>query len=252
MKLIKFLTSVALIFVFCISAAADQRIDWFFKSGEDNSQPVILGGNQMPKEYGALYMGEDGDKTVYLTFDAGYSNENLEKILDILKKHNIKGAFFILPGIIQNSPKTVLRMANEGHLVCNHSTTHGDMSKISTVEAFEKELTGVEAQYKELTGKDMEKFFRPPQGAFSENTLKFCKELGYTPVFWSFAYADWDNQNQMSPKKATEIVLKRAHDGMVMLLHPTSKTNAEILEPVILSLQERGYSFGTLYDLKNA
>lgn len=252
MKLIKFLTTVALTFAFCISAAASQRTDWFFKSGEANSQPEILGGSQMPKEYGALYMGENGDKTVYLTFDAGYGNENLEKILDILKKHNIKGAFFILPGIIKNSPKTVLRMANEGHLVCNHSTTHGDMSKITNIADFEKELLGVEAQYKALTGKDMEKFFRPPQGAFSENTLKFCKELGYTPVFWSFAYADWDNQSQMPPKKATELVLSRAHDGMVMLLHPTSKTNAEILEPVILSLQKKGYSFGTLYDLKNA
>ena len=97
----------------------------------------------------------------------------------------------------------------------------------------------------------MEKYFRPPEGAFSKKTLEFCETLGYTPVFWSFAYADWDNSKQMNAEKAKEKVLSNVHDGMVILLHPTSKTNALILDSVITSLKEQGYTFGTLDELKN-
>lgn len=252
MKILKHIFAI-LICVFLLqstaSANSNQRINWFFKSQGDNRQPVVLGGDTVAEEHGALYLGKEGDKTVYLTFDAGYSNENVEKILDVLAKHEIKGAFFILPGIIKNSPETVKRMANDGHLICNHTTSHGDMSKIDDIEDFKAELEGVESLYNRLTGLEMEKYFRPPEGAFSVKTLEFCEELGYTPVFWSFAYADWDDNKQSNPEKAKAKILSCAHDGMVMLLHPTSETNALILDDVITQLKSQGYSFGTLNDL---
>lgn len=228
-----------------------EKLNWFFKPSGDNLQPEILGGSEIAKEHGALYLGPEGDKTVYLTFDAGYSNENVERILDILQSQNVKGAFFILPGIIKNSKETVVRMAEEGHLVCNHTTHHRDVSQITDIEKFKEELSGVEAFYTQETGLTMEKYFRPPEGSFSEKTLEFCEELGYTPVFWSFAYDDWDNGKQINPEKAKVKILKNAHDGMVLLLHPTSKTNALILDSVITELKERGYTFGTLDDLKD-
>lgn len=228
----------------------NEKINWFFKTRGENTRPEILGGSYLPQDYGALYIGNENDKTVYLTFDAGYSNENVEKILDVLKKHEIKAAFFILPGIIKNSPETVKRMSCEGHLICNHSTSHSDMAEITDIEKFKAELSGVEEYYKELTGFEMSKYFRPPEGSFSVKTLKFCEELGYTPVFWSFAYADWDDSKQANPEKAKTKIISCLHDGMVLLLHPTSKTNAEILDDVITEISSRGYSFGTLDELK--
>ncbi len=226
-----------------------EKINWHFKSQGEGQRPEILGGSDIAKEYGALYIGDEGSKTVYLTFDAGYSNENVEKTLDVLKTQNVKAAFFILPGIIKNSPETVKRMADEGHLVCNHTFSHSDMSKVTDIEDFKEELTKLEAFYKESFGLEMEKYFRPPEGSFSIKTLEFCEELGYTPVFWSFAYADWDNANQPDPEKSKAKILNSAHDGMVMLLHPTSKTNAEILDDVISELKSRGYDFGTIDQL---
>lgn len=231
------------------AAAPDEQINWFFKSRGDNSRPEILGGNSFPQEMGALFIGPEGDKTVYLTFDAGYSNEHVEKTLDVLNGHQIKAAFFILPGIIKNSPDTVKRMAEEGHLICNHTTTHGNMAKITDIEAFKAELTGLEEIYRDATGLEMTKYFRPPEGAFSVNTLEFCNELGYTPVFWSFAYADWDNGNQPDTEIAKAKILNNAHDGMVLLLHPTSAANAAIIDDVITELKARGYGFGTLDEL---
>ena len=234
------------------TASADgQRINWHYKSKHDNSRPEILGGSNVDLR-NSLFLGNDGDKTVYLTFDAGYSNENVEKILDTLKSHDIKAAFFILPGIIKNSKETVQRMIDDGHLICNHSTTHGDMSKINDINELERELSGVEALYYDCFGVEMSKYFRPPEGAFNTKTIELCEELGYTAVFWSFAYADWDNAKQPNPEKAKAKILSQLHDGCVFLFHPTSKTNADILDDVICEIESRGYSFGTLDELKNS
>ena len=249
MKLIKFLTTVALTFAFCISVAASQRTDWFFKSGEANSQPVILGGSQMPKEYGALYMGENGDKTVYLTFDAGYGNENLEKILDILKKHNIPAAFFLVGNYITENPELVKRMDAEGHIVGNHTMHHPDMSEIAGKEDFAEELAMLEEVYQQTVGKEMKKFYRPPQGKYSEENLKQANELGYKTIFWSLAYVDWYENDQPSREEALNLLNRRIHPGAVVLLHSTSKTNAQILQELIQGWKEKGYVFRSLEEL---
>lgn len=250
LKILAFLLALTL----CLGATASAdtgRINWHYKSKQDNSRPEILGGQNIPLG-NSLYIGNEGDKTVYLTFDAGYGNENLSKILDVLKTHDIKAAFFILPGIIKNSQETVQRMIDDGHLLCNHSTSHGDMSKITDIKVFERELSDVETLFYNTYGVEMCKYFRPPEGAFNSRTLEFCAELGYTPVFWSFAYADWDNAKQPNPEKAKQKILSQLHDGCVFLFHPTSKTNADILDDVICEIESRGYSFGTLDELKNS
>ena len=185
-------------------------------------------------------------KKIYLTFDAGYENGNVEKILDTLKKNDVKGAFFVLPHFIKSNPDLIKRMIDEGHLVCNHSTSHKDMSKISSVEEFEKELSQIEEIYRNQTGKEMAKYFRPPEGRFSEENLKIAQKLGYKTVFWSLAYADWDNNKQMDPEKAKGLLMSRVHNGCVMLLHPTSDTNALIMDDLIKELKSRGYSFESL------
>ena len=244
----------ALLAVFCggVPAAAygsTEKIMWYYRPTKDHSRPTVLDGSGMPDEYGALYLGAEDEKKIYLTFDAGYGNENVESILNTLKKHNATAAFFILPGIIKNSPELVMRMAEEGHTVCNHTSSHGDMSRITDIERFKAELTGLEELYRERTGHEMTKYFRPPEGSFSIKTLEFCKELGYTPVFWTFAYPDWDMKRQPDPAASVLKVLSGVHDGMVMLMHPMSRTNALILDEVLTTLENDGYTFGTLDEL---
>ena len=231
------------------AAGMNAKQNWFFKANE-GGQPTLLGGSDLPTKYGVLALGNPEDKVIYLTFDAGYENGNVATILDALKKHNAPGAFFILPGLIKYNPEIVQRMADEGHTVCNHSTHHKDVSGISTAEALRAELSGVEEQYKALTGKEMAKYFRPPEGSFSEQTLALCAELGYRTVFWSFAYADWDNNSQMSPEKAKEKLLSGLHPGEVLLLHPTSATNAAIMDDLLTEIERQGYRFGTLDELR--
>ena len=131
----------------------------------------------------------------------------------------------------------------------NHTMNHPDMSKVPSREAFEKELQAVEALYEEITGQTMPKFYRPPQGLYSGENLEMAKELGYKTVFWSLAYADWDNNNQPNPDEAVEKLIRRTHDGAVILLHATSKTNAEILDRLITRWKDMGYRFAPLTEL---
>ena len=244
----RFLTlTVTCILLVCACAipARAQTYNWFFKPN-GNQKPVLLGDNEIWKNHGAIALNETDEKVIYLTFDAGYENGNVAKTLDVLQKHDAKAAFFILPGLIKHNPEIVSRMADEGHLVCNHSTTHGNMANITDASAFEKELRGIENDYTALTGKQLAPYFRPPEGSFSENTLVFCKQFGYTPVFWSYAYADWDNNKQMSPDKALAKMLDNLHAGEVLLLHPNSETNALILDDFLTEAKKRGYRLGTL------
>ena len=123
------------------------------------------------------------------------------------------------------------------------------MSKLSDKAAFQKELTDLEDLYREATGKEMAKFYRPPQGTYSEENLKMAKELGYKTVFWSLAYVDWNNDAQPSREQAFAKLLPRTHNGAVILLHSTSRTNAEILDELLTKWKDMGYRFETLEEL---
>lgn len=236
-------------FLLALVVAASPVQNWFFKSAGDGTQPQILGGSDLPARYGAVYLGDRDKKTVYLTFDAGYSNENLEKTLDVLKKHEVKATFFILPGIVKYNPEIVERMALEGHTLGNHSYSHGNMALCCDTESLGKELSAMENYYTERTGRQLSKLFRPPEGAFSEGMLAACKELGYTCVFWSYAYADWDDKAQPDADKALQKLVANTHNGMVLLLHPTSATNAAILDDYLTIIKDRGFSVGSVTDL---
>ena len=249
-KAFVFLSVLSLLTLSVLAHTLTTPYDWYFKKANDHSQPSIFLGNSFHEKYGTLYMGDKDEKVVYLTFDAGYGNPNLIKILDILKEKQVPGAFFILPEVAEKHTEVAKRMSEEGHIVANHSYSHKDMTAITDREAFIKELTELEDLYADYTGYEMSKYFRPPSGRFSEQNLLYAYEAGYIPTFWSFAYQDWDNNKQMPPDKAKKIILDNVHNGMVMLLHPNSETNSIILGEVIDELKQQGYSFGTLDQLK--
>ena len=198
------------------------------------------------REYNAAYVGDSGEKVLYLTFDAGYENGYTASILDTLKAHNVKAAFFLVGNYLQKNADLVRRMVEEGHIVGNHTMTHPDMSAISDMDAFQKEMAGVEELFTQITGKTMPKFYRPPRGVYSEENLKMAKELGYQTVFWSLAYKDWLNDSQPTAEYALGKLIPRTHNGAVILLHSTSKTNAEVLDELLTQWENLGYRFETI------
>ena len=239
------------LFAFPTFASTTGATAWFFKRTKDHTQPLLDCRLSFINNYDCVYVDkEHGDncqeKVIYLTFDAGYENGNVEKILDVMKRQDVKGTFFILENLIVRNKELVLRMADEGHLVANHTARHKDMSRITEIETFKKELNKLENIYKDNIGREMAKIYRPPEGRFSELNLKHATELGYKTVFWSFAYADWDNKAQMNETEAKEKILSSIHNGAILLLHPTSETNANIMEDVIIELKKQGYRFDTV------
>lgn len=226
--------------------------NWGLSFKDKGKSPV---GNATPeylKKYNSYYIGDPNEKSIFLTFDAGFENGFTPAILDVLKKHNVKAAFFLVGNYLEKNPDLVKRMIEEGHIVGNHTYNHPDMSKIADVESFRKELTSLEELYKSITGLEMAKYYRPPQGKFNEENLKQANDLGYKTIFWSLAYVDWYVNKQPTKEYAFEKLIPRTHPGAVILLHSTSKTNSEILDELLTKWETEGYTFKTLNDLASS
>ena len=229
--------------------SSSQSSNWGLSFQEEGKRPVGNATIEELSRYNAFYAENTEEKKIYLTFDAGYENGNTPAILDALKKHEAPATFFVVGNFISENQELIKRMEAEGHIVGNHTMTHPDMSKISTQESFQKELSGVEDIYKEITGKEMTKFYRPPQGIYSTLNLSMAKEMGYHTFFWSLAYVDWYQDNQPDPQEAIEKLTRRIHPGAIVLLHSTSSTNAQILDELLNKWEDLGYSFHSLNEL---
>ena len=222
---------------------------WGLSFRQEGMPPVAPVNQATLEKMGGVYLGDTKEKTIYLTFDAGYENGCTARILDVLQKHNAPAAFFLVGNYLEKNGDLVRRMVEEGHIVGNHTMHHSDMSKLSDPESFSRELKELEALFRQVTGKELPKYYRPPQGIYSEENLKMAKELGYKTVFWSLAYVDWQQDRQPTREQALKKLLPRTHNGAVILLHSTSKTNADILDDLLTEWETRGYRFASLTEL---
>lgn len=236
------------------SSLSNEKAGWWFnpkKAGGNGKSTIPEKTANLLNKYNGIWQAKTDEKVMYLTFDEGYEyNNNTAKILDTLKAKGVKAAFFVTGAYVKSNLDLVNRMANEGHLVCNHSVNHlNQVEAIKNPKKLEDDIAGLQNLYKEKTGNNLASFLRPPEGVYSERTLKFINDMGYRPVFWSFAYKDWLRDNQPDKKFAIEKITGQFHPGSVLLLHAVSDTNAEILGEIIDQAVNMGYRFGSLYEL---
>ena len=223
--------------------------DWGLWYGTSANQPPRGEDTlQTLAQYGAYFMGDAKEKKIYLTFDCGYENGNTAKILDVLKKHHVPAAFFMVSDFLDTAPELAKRMAAEGHLVGNHTAHHPNMSKVSA-EKFDRELNDLSAHYEQITGRKLDKFYRPPEGSYTYSNLKRAQDLGYHTILWSVAHADWDTKKQPAPVAAMKQLNSRIHPGAIVLLHVVSSTNAVILDELLTGWEKQGYTFAYLSQL---
>jgi peptidoglycan-N-acetylmuramic acid deacetylase len=243
-----FMGTIIFCMMLCFRTPVFAGDGWGLNFSAEGEQPRGNKSVSYLAQFGAYYVGAEEEKVIYLTFDAGYENGLTAGILDVLKKHEAPAAFFLVGTYIRDQGELIRRMVAEGHIIANHSMTHPDMTNISK-EAFAKELEKVETIYRETTGQDIPRFYRPPRGIYNEANLKTARELGYTTVFWSLAYRDWENDNQPTREEAFAKLIPRIHPGAVILLHNTSKTNALILDELLTKYKGMGYRFESLEHL---
>lgn len=234
------------------TSASVQSASWGLSFQEEGKRPAGNATIDDLKQYNAYYASDTDEKILYLTFDAGYENGNTPAILEALKKHQAPAVFFAVGNFIKDNPDLIKRMITEGHIVGNHTMTHPDMSQISSMESFQKELEGVEELYTSVTGEPMTKFYRPPRGVYSTENLSMAKGLGYSTFFWSLAYVDWIQEQQPSKEEAFQKLIPRIHPGAIVLLHNTSSTNAAILDELLTRWEEMGYQFHSIKELTEA
>ena len=256
----KIITVIAIIFsisIICVSGFFNEakandinkKICWGIKRNDNHEQPDLGKENkELIDKYNGIAMGSKEKKYIYLTFDLGYEGGYTEKILDDLKSNDVKACFFITAHYLNTHPELVKRMIEEGHDVGNHTVNHKSMPSISD-EEIEKEIMQLHQAVMEKFNYEMQ-YMRPPKGEFNERTLKKTSELGYKTVMWSFAYFDWDEKKQPSLEESQKMIINNFHCGEIMLLHPNSKTNSEVLDTIIKEAKNQGYEFKLLDEFK--
>lgn len=221
-----------------------------FKKSVNGRLPSIdeEGFKDIITKHGALFLGDTSKKDLFLTFDNGYENGFTSKILDTLKAKNVPATFFVTGHYVKDQPELMKRMVSEGHIVGNHSWSHPDMSQLSEGQ-IKLELDKVKDQVMLLTGQKEMNYLRAPRGIFNERVLAASKQYGYTNVFWSVAYKDWDVNAQRGSQFAYSEVIKQLHPGAIILLHSVSKDNTEALGNIVDEARRQGYEFKSLDEL---
>ena len=225
----------------------DKKQGWGFKKIEGESPQFTKEQIETMEKYNCIYLGKD-EKSIYLTFDEGYENGYTAPILDVLKKHGVPAAFFITGDYFEKNEDLIKRMLDEGHIVGNHTLNHPSLPDKSA-EEIQNETEGLNDKFYKKFGIKM-KYVRPPMGEYSEKSLEITKNLGYANVFWSFAYKDWEVDNQKGKENTLSQIKRFLHGGAVILLHAVSKDNAEAMEEIITYARKMGFEFKSLDEYK--
>lgn len=229
------------------SQLSAKTVGWGFVRKKGSAPEVPAAQQQELAKYGGCYLGDTSKKEIYLTFDEGYENGYTASILDVLKEKQVPAAFFVTGPYLEGQQELVRRMADEGHVIGNHTIHHPNLGECSDDE-IKDELDGLTEKCESLYGVKME-FVRPPEGAYSERSLAVTQSLGYKTVLWSHAYKDWDVNYQPGADNAFKQVEPYFHNGEILLLHAVSKDNAEALGRIIDAAREQGFEFKALTEL---
>ncbi len=217
------------------------------KSRDQNNQPVdCVAANEAYQDYDAVFVGQ-ANHEVFLTFDNGYENGNTSAILDTLKEKKVQAAFFLTAQYVRENPELVQRMIEEGHLIGNHSYHHYSFPEISMPNLVTEIMSLDDLLVQNFMVKMQ--YIRPPKGEYNEQSLAVSKALGYTTVFWSIAYYDYNVNDQPDPAQSLQKLLDQAHPGAIYLLHSVSDTNTAILGDLIDGLRELNYKVAGLDEL---
>lgn len=241
------ISSIAL-FVAPLNAFAKEYHWGFTKAKDGKSADAGAEFEAILKKYGAYYKGDPNEKVLYLTFDNGFEAGYTEQILDVLKEEDVKVTFFLTGHYLTSATDLVKRMIKEGHIIGNHSDKHPNMARLSP-EGMMKEWQNFDRKLKELTGIERTYYFRPPEGAFSEKLLEVGNQHGYTHIFWSIAFRDWDTDQKKDANYAYQQLVSQLHPGAIILMHTVAQHNADALQDFIKEAKRQGYTFATLDDL---
>ena len=191
-----------------------------------------------------IYSVETSEKKIAISFDAAWGNEYTNYILDTLDKYNVKSTFFLVGFWVDKYPEDVKEIAERGHDVGNHSTTHPNMTELSQEKMIE-EISVTGEKIENLTGK-RPTLFRPPFGDYNDIVIRTCRENGYYTIQWDVDSLDW---KELGVQSVVDKVTRNVKNGSIVLFHNNAKYIREYLPLVIERLQENGYEIVPISEL---
>lgn len=222
---------------------------WGFKRNLNHETPDIGKYQTLIEGTSSYYVGNTNNKEIYLTFDAGYDNGEMEKILDILKEKKVRATFFLTGDFVNRFQDLTIRLVKDGHVVGSHSYYHRPLPKLS-MNDLKKDLDLLVERFYEVTNTFMSSYFRPPAGAFDRQSLLNVQALGYKTIFWSIAFQDWNTNHQRGIQHSYDSVIDNLHNGAIILLHTVSSSNRQALGMIIDEILRQGYQFKTVQELQ--
>mgnify|MGYP002727171820 FL=1 len=200
-----------------------------------------VNGRELP-----IYCVQTDKPQIAISFDAAWGNEDTRRILEILKKNDVKATFFMTGGWVESYPDDVKAIYADGHDLGNHSQNHKNMSQLSDEEC-KQELLSVHEKVKELTGYEMF-LFRPPYGDYDNHVITNARSIGYYSIQWDVDSLDWKDYGTTS---IINTVTRHKHlgNGSIILCHNGAKYTAEALDSLIQELKAQGYTFVPLSEL---
>lgn len=214
---------------------------FFYPESSETISSSYIEGKELP-----IYCVEQEKPLISISFDAAWGNEDTGKILEVLKKHNVRATFFMTGGWIEKYPDDVKAIAAAGHDLGNHSENHKQMSQLSA-EQCKEEIMKPHEKVKKLTGKDMI-LFRPPYGDYNDNLIQVARECNYYPIQWDVDSLDWKDYDAATIiRRVTEH--KHLGNGSIILCHNGAKHTAEALDELLATLKQKGYQLVPISEL---
>ena len=207
------------------------------------SSPAIVGVSASQRSL-PVYSVERDDKTISLSFDAAWGNEDTQTLIDILSRYGVHATFFVVGDWAERYPDSVKALAEAGNEVMNHSSSHAHFSSLST-EQIVSDITACNEKVAALTGVSPS-LFRCPYGEYDDHVIQAVESMGMTAVQWDVDSLDWKG---ISGAKITDRVLKNVRSGSIVLFHNAAIHTPEALPGIIEALQQEGYTIVPISEL---
>ncbi len=191
-----------------------------------------------------IYSVATDEKKIAITFDAAWSAEDTDKLIEILKKHKAKATVFAVGDWVDKNPEAVKKFHKNGHEMANHSNTHAAFSKISR-EEIKQEILNCNKKIEAITGVSP-KLVRAPSGDYDNKSIEVAENLDMKMIQWDCDSLDW---KLLSVEEMYSRVTSKVQNGSIVLFHNGVENTPKALDKILTKLEKDGYEFVTVSEL---
>ena len=200
------------------------------------NNPAIVGASAVKRSL-PIYSVEREDKTIAISFDAAWGNEDTQILIDILNEYNVKTTFFVVADWVDKYPESVKALSDAGHEVMNHSSSHSHFSKMSSAE-IQSDIMNCNEKVKAITGVSPT-LFRCPYGEYDDHVIEAVRAIDMNAIQWSVDSLDWKG---ISADEIADRVISKVEPGSIVLFHNAAEHTPEALPKILKTLQDDGYT----------